>query len=63
MQPTNKNLIALSGAPGAGKTTLLNVLQSRGCNCVPEVARRIIQEQTQSGGNALPGKTPPPTSA
>ena len=54
MQSTNKNLIALSGAPGAGKTTLLNVLQSRGYACVPEVARRIIQEQMQSGGNALP---------
>jgi len=50
----NKNLIAISGAPGAGKTTLLDVLQSRGYLCVPEVARRIIQEQMQSGGNALP---------
>ncbi|MBB5328091.1 AAA family ATPase [Tunturiibacter gelidoferens] len=52
--PTNKNLIAISGAPGAGKTTLLDILQSRGYACVPEVARRIIQEQMQSGGNALP---------
>jgi len=54
MQPINKNLIALSGAPGAGKTTLLNVLHSRGYSCVAEVARRIIQQQMQSGGNALP---------
>jgi predicted ATPase len=54
MQTTNKNLIALSGAPGAGKTTLLNVLQSRGYACVPEVARHIIQQQMQSGGSALP---------
>jgi predicted ATPase len=54
MQFTNKNLIAISGAPGAGKTTLLNVLQSRGYACVPEIARRIIQEQMQSGGSALP---------
>ncbi|NYF89096.1 AAA family ATPase [Tunturiibacter empetritectus] len=54
MQSTNKNLIVISGAPGAGKTTLLNVLQSRGYACVPEIARRIIQEQMQSGGNALP---------
>jgi predicted ATPase len=53
MQPTNKNLIAVSGGPGAGKTTLLDVLQSRGYACVPEVPR-IIQEQMQSGGNALP---------
>jgi predicted ATPase len=54
MHTANKNLIAISGAPGAGKTTLLDVLQSRGYACVPEVARRIIQEQMQSGGNALP---------
>jgi predicted ATPase len=54
MHTTNKNLIAISGAPGAGKTTLLDILQSRGYACVPEVARRIIQEQMQSGGNALP---------
>src|ERR1700761_6487594 len=54
MHPTNKNLIAISGAPGAGKTTLLDVLQSRGYACVEEVARRIIQEQMQSGGNAVP---------
>jgi predicted ATPase len=54
MHTANTNLIAISGAPSAGKTTLLNVLQSRGYACVPEVARRIIQEQMQSGGNALP---------
>jgi predicted ATPase len=54
MHTANKNLIAISGAPGAGKTTLLDVLQSRGYACVPEAARRIIQEQMQSGGSALP---------
>src|ERR1700760_2594979 len=54
MHTTNQNLIAISGAPGAGKTTMLEVLQARGYACVPEVARRIIQEQVQSGGNALP---------
>lgn len=54
MNSTNKNLIAISGAPGGGKTTLLDVLQSRGCACVSEVARRIIQQQMQSAGNALP---------
>ena len=54
MQPTNKNLIVISGAPGAGKTTLLDALQSRGFACIPEVARRIILEQTKAGGSALP---------
>jgi predicted ATPase len=54
MHTTNKNLIAISGAPGAGKTTLLDILQSRGYAYVPEVARHIIQQQVQSGGSALP---------
>ena len=58
MQPTNKNLIVISGAPGSGKTTLLDALQSRGFACIPEVARRIIQEQTKAGGNALPWQNP-----
>jgi predicted ATPase len=48
------NLYVLTGGPGAGKTTVLTELQGRGFPCVPEVARQLIQEQTQTGGNALP---------
>jgi predicted ATPase len=54
MQPTNQNLIVITGGPGAGKTTLLHSLQARGYTCIPEAARQIIQEQLQAGGSALP---------
>jgi predicted ATPase len=54
MQTPNPNLIVISGGPGGGKTTLLQTLQNRGYACVPEVARRIIQEQRSTGGHALP---------
>ncbi|WP_029904616.1 AAA family ATPase [Prevotella sp. 10(H)] len=51
---TKDNFYIITGGPGVGKTTLLNELESRGYNCVPEVARNIIKEQIKSGGNALP---------
>ena len=44
----------ITGGPGSGKTTLLNKLQEQGIPHVPEVAREIIREQMNSGGNALP---------
>jgi predicted ATPase len=44
----------ITGGPGSGKTTVLHELQARGYRCVPEVARQIIQEQMESGGNAVP---------
>jgi predicted ATPase len=50
----NPNLYVITGGPGAGKTTLLRELARRGYTCVPEVARKIIQEQVESGGDALP---------
>jgi predicted ATPase len=46
--------IVISGGPGAGKTTLLEELRKRGYACSSEVARQIIQEQVQAGGDALP---------
>jgi predicted ATPase len=48
------NLIVLSGAPGAGKTTTLHEIARLGFACAPEVAREIIREQVNSGGQALP---------
>ena len=54
MHVKNSNLFVISGGPGAGKTTTLLELEKLGLPHVPEVARQIIQEQVQSGGNALP---------
>ncbi|MGH9614378.1 MAG: AAA family ATPase [Bryobacteraceae bacterium] len=51
---TNQNLFVITGGPGSGKTTLLEALERRGYRYIPEVARRIIQEQVESGGKALP---------
>jgi predicted ATPase len=48
------NRFVLTGGPGAGKTTLLRELERRGYRCVPEVARQIIREQVEMGGDAVP---------
>jgi predicted ATPase len=50
----DSNLYVLTGGPGSGKTRVLSELSRRGICCVPEVARRIIQEQVKVGGSALP---------
>lgn len=48
------HFFVITGGPGAGKSTLINELKSRGYRCFDEVARQIIQEQVNSGGDALP---------
>jgi len=48
------NFFVISGGPGCGKTALLEELSRLGYRFAPEDARRIIQEQVQSGGTALP---------
>ena len=50
----NPNLYVISGGPGVGKTSIIAELQKRGYNCIDEVARKIIKEQMESGGDALP---------
>ena len=50
----NPNLFVVTGGPGSGKTTLLIELARLGFSHAPEVARRIIQEQVQAAGTALP---------
>lgn len=52
----NLNLFVLTGGPGAGKTTLIKALEESGFQTVDEVAREIIKEQIESGGDALPWK-------
>lgn len=46
--------VILTGGPGGGKTTLIEALQRQGYPCVGEVGRAVIQEQVESGGDALP---------
>lgn len=50
----NLNFYILTGGPGSGKSTVLNLLFSMGYPVVPEVGRKIIQEQVSIKGNALP---------
>lgn len=49
-------LIVLTGGPGVGKTALLAEFQKQGFTIVQEDARRIIREQMETGGDALPWK-------
>ena len=44
----------ITGGPGADKTTLLNALEARQYNIVAEIARQLIKEQMDTGGDALP---------
>ncbi|MHC8949428.1 AAA family ATPase [Sphingobacterium hungaricum] len=52
----NSHFYLLTGGPGSGKTSLLKELQQRGFETVPEIARQLIQEQQELGGDALPWK-------
>jgi predicted ATPase len=46
--------IVLTGGPCTGKTTMLRELENRGFRTMPEIARALIQEQLDAGGNILP---------
>lgn len=48
------NFYIITGGPGVGKTTLLKALEEEGYQVVPEVAREIIREQVETGGDAVP---------
>lgn len=49
----HNNFYIITGGPGSGKSTLLNALRAKGFDCVDEVARQIIIEQTLMNGDAL----------
>ncbi|MFC3340097.1 AAA family ATPase [Paracandidimonas soli] len=48
------HFIIISGCSGGGKSTLLAELGRRGHIVVEEPGRRIVQEETRTGGHALP---------
>ncbi len=48
------HFVIISGCSGGGKSTLLAELQRRGHAVVEEPGRRIVQEETRTGGRALP---------
>jgi predicted ATPase len=47
-------LVIISGCSGGGKSTLLAELQRRGYPVVDEPGRRIVKEELDRGGTALP---------
>ena len=46
--------VILSGCSGGGKSTLLEALRLHGHHVVEEPGRRIVMEELNSGGSALP---------
>jgi predicted ATPase len=48
--------VVISGCSGGGKSTLLTELQRRGHSVVEEPGRRIVKQELQEGGAALPWK-------
>ena len=46
--------VILSGCSGGGKSTLLEALRLRGHHVVEEPGRRIVMEELNRGGSALP---------
>ncbi|WP_225768752.1 AAA family ATPase [Inquilinus sp. Marseille-Q2685] len=51
--PMNR-FVVISGCSGGGKSTLLAELARRGHAVVEEPGRRIVKEELESGGRALP---------
>lgn len=51
---TYRRHVILSGCSGGGKSTLLAELERRGFETVPEPGRRIVAEELQAEGRALP---------
>lgn len=50
----SERFIVISGCSGGGKSALLEALAVCGFACVPEPGRRIVREEQESGGVALP---------
>jgi predicted ATPase len=49
-----EQFVVISGCSGGGKSTLLRALAKRGYGIVEEPGRRIVAEELERGGTALP---------
>ncbi|WP_456640289.1 AAA family ATPase [Bradyrhizobium sp. USDA 10063] len=49
-----ENFVTISGCSGGGKSTLLAELRRRGFTTIDEPGRRVVAEQVNCGGRALP---------
>lgn len=47
-------LVVVTGGPGSGKSTLIAALANAGLATRPEAGRRVIRDETATGGRALP---------
>ena len=54
MRRNSDNLIVISGCSGGGKSTLLEELARRGYATIEEPGRRIVREEKNGLGSALP---------
>jgi predicted ATPase len=52
------NFVLITGCSGGGKSTLLAELKARGRRVVEEPGRRIVREELERGGEALPWVDP-----
>jgi predicted ATPase len=52
--PITSNLVVITGGPGSGKSTLIEYLHARGYDVCSDIARPLIAEQRERGGNAVP---------
>lgn len=58
MNAGEHRFFVLSGCSGGGKSTLLSELAERGYATVEEPGRRIVRQEIDSGGTALPWRDP-----
>lgn len=54
----SEHFVLISGCSGGGKSTLLAELRARGHPVVEEPGRRIVKQELETGGHALPWVDP-----
>lgn len=54
LEDVSSRFVVISGCSGGGKSTLLSELSRRGFATVEEPGRRIVRQELETGGSALP---------